>query len=145
MYERKQNGEVFFSSLCVTYSRFGNYPANGLVTEQPQYSVVVCIFHILQNTEIQLISNDLRLIFTCSLLLASPCIFHAARHSWATIARNDLRINKYVVHEALNHVDDAMKVTDMYLEKDYSQNDDANRRVITYVLTGDNGVKKRKK
>lgn len=84
MYERKQNGEVFFSSLCVTYSRFGNYPANGLVTEQPQYSVVVCIFHILQNTEIQLISNDLRLIFTYSLLLASPCIFHMARHTYAT-------------------------------------------------------------
>lgn len=86
MYERKQNGEVFFSSLCVTYSRFGNYPANGLVTEQPQYSVVVCIFHILQNTEIQLISNDLRLIFTCSLLLASPCIFHCARHTFGTLA-----------------------------------------------------------
>lgn len=84
MYERKPNGEIFFSSLCVTYSRFGNYPANGLVTEQPQYSVVVCIFHILQNTEIQLISNDLRLIFTYSLLLASPCIFHAARHTMAT-------------------------------------------------------------
>ena len=86
MYERKQNGEVFFSSLCVTYSRFGNYPANGLVTEQPQYSVVVCIFHILQNTEIQLISNDLRLIFTYSLLLASPCIFHVARRTLATMA-----------------------------------------------------------
>lgn len=84
VYERKQNGEVFFSSLCVTYSRFGNYPANGLVTEQPQYSVVVCIFHILQNTEIQLISNDLRLIFTYSLLLASPCIFHLSRHTFAT-------------------------------------------------------------
>lgn len=86
MYERKQNGDVFFSSLCVTYSRFGNYPANGLVTEQPQYSVVVCIFHILQNTEIQLISNDLRLIFTYSLLLASPCIFHCLRHGFATLA-----------------------------------------------------------
>jgi len=86
VYERKQNGEVFFSSLCVTYSRFGNYPANGLVTEQPQYSVVVCIFHILQNTEIQLISNDLRLIFTCLLLLASPCIFHVARHTFGTLA-----------------------------------------------------------
>ena len=45
--ERKQNGEDFFSSLAVTYIRFGNCPANGLVTEQPQYSVVVCIFHIL--------------------------------------------------------------------------------------------------
>ena len=86
MYERKQNGKVFFSSLCVTYSRFGNCSANGLVTEQPQYSVVVCIFHILQNTEIQLISNDLRLIFTYSLLLASPCIFHVGRHTFATLA-----------------------------------------------------------
>lgn len=86
MYECKQNGEDFFSSLVVTYSRFGNCPANGLVTEQPQYSVVVCIFHILQNTEIQLISNDLRLIFTYSLLLASPCIFHCLRHTFATLA-----------------------------------------------------------
>ena len=84
VYECKQNGEVFFSSLCVTSFRFGNYPDNGLVTEQLQYSVVVCIFHILQNTEIQLISNDLRLIFTYSLLLASPCIFHLSRHTFAT-------------------------------------------------------------
>lgn len=83
----------------------------------------------------------------CAIIAFFLCfvfIFYISRHSWATIARNDLRINKYVVHEALNHVDDAMKVTDMYLEKDYSQNDDANRRVITYVLTGDNGVKRRK-
>ena len=86
VYECKQNGEDFFSSLTVTCFCFGNRPANGLVTEQPQYSVVVCIFHILQNTEIQLISNDLRLIFTCSLLLASPCIFHMARHTFGTLA-----------------------------------------------------------
>lgn len=103
MYERKQNGDVFFSSLCVTYSRFGNYPANGLVTEQPQYSVVVCIFHILQNTEIQLISNDLRLIFTYSLLLASPCIFHCGRHTYATLqiaAGTDIfTVSKMLTHK----------------------------------------------
>ena len=84
VYECKQNGEDFFLSLSVTYSRFGNCPANGLVTEQPQYSVVVCIFSTWQNTEISLISNGLRLIFTCSLSLALPCIFHVARHTYAT-------------------------------------------------------------
>ena len=70
VYERKQNGEDFFSSLAVTYSCFGNCPANGLVTERPQYSVAVCIFSTRQNTETLLISNDLRLIFTCMLFLA---------------------------------------------------------------------------
>ena len=84
VYERKQNGEYFFSLPAVTYSRFGNCPANGLVTEQPQYSVVVCIFSTWQNTEMSLISNGLRLIFTCSLSLALPCIFHLARHTFAT-------------------------------------------------------------
>lgn len=112
MYERKQNGEVFFSSLCVTYSRFGNYPANGLVTEQPQYSVVVCIFHILQNTEIQLISNDLRLIFTCSLLLASPCIFHVARHSFAVNILNN-GANIKTVSSLLGH--SSLQMTEKYI------------------------------
>lgn len=84
VYECKQNGEDFFLSLSVTCSRFGNCPANGLVTEQPQYSVVVCIFSTWQNTEMSLISNGLRLIFTCSLSLALPCIFHQSRHSYAT-------------------------------------------------------------
>lgn len=70
--------------LTVTCSRFGNCPANGLVTEQPQYSVAVCIFSTWQNTEISLISNNLRLIFTYPLLLTSPCIFHTARHTYAT-------------------------------------------------------------
>ena len=86
VYERKQNGEGFFSLPAVTYSRFGNCPANGLVTEQPQYSVAVCIFSTWQNTEISLISNNLRLIFTYPLLLTSPCIFHCARHTFGTLA-----------------------------------------------------------
>ena len=82
VYERKQNGEDFFSLPAVTYSRFGNCPANGLVTEQPQYSVVVCIFSTWQNSEILLISNGLRFIFTCSLSLAEPITFHLARHTF---------------------------------------------------------------
>lgn len=96
VYECKQNGEDFFLSLSVTYSRFGNSPANGLVTEQPQYSVVVCIFSTWQNTEMSLISNGLRLIFTCSLSLALPCIFHTFRHTFATLLLEEDVDIKYI-------------------------------------------------
>ena len=70
--------------LSVTCSRSGNCPANGLVTEQPQYYVVICIFSIWQNTETMLISNGLRLIFFCLLFLAQPISFHTGRHTFAT-------------------------------------------------------------
>lgn len=116
VYECKQNGEDFFLSLSVTYSRFGNCPANGLVTEQPQYSVVVCIFSTWQNTEISLISNGLRLIFTCSLSLALPCIFHTARRTYATLqgaAGTDIRtIQSNMAHKSITTTQRYMKVVD---------------------------------
>ena len=86
VYECKQNGEDFFSLPAVTCSRFGNCPANVLVTEQPQYSVVICIFFTWQNIETVLISNGLRFILTCPLLLAQPITFHQSRHSFATLS-----------------------------------------------------------
>ncbi|WP_168184350.1 tyrosine-type recombinase/integrase [uncultured Muribaculum sp.] len=116
VYECKQNGEDFFLSLSVTCSRFGNCPANGLVTEQPQYSVVVCIFSTWQNTEMSLISNGLRLIFTCSLSLALPCIFHTMRHSFATLlAANGidiLTISKMLTHKSVKNTQIYAKVVD---------------------------------
>lgn len=103
MYERKQNGEIFFSSLAVTCSRFGNCPANGLVTEQPQYSVAVCIFPTWQNTEISLIPNGLRLIFTSSLPLALAILFHMLRKTFAStiLLNNDVPIE--IVSKLLGH------------------------------------------
>lgn len=60
--------------------------------------------------------------------------FYAARHSWATIAVNDAHIDKYTVHEALNHVDPALKVTDIYIKKSWGNIDRANRAVIDLVF-----------
>jgi integrase len=60
--------------------------------------------------------------------------YYAARHSWATIALNKVGIDKYTVHSALNHVDDAMKVTDIYLDKDWNLINDANRKVLDFVF-----------
>lgn len=58
--------------------------------------------------------------------------YYAARHSWATIAVNDCEIDKYLVHMALNHTDESMKITDIYVKKDWSMIDRANRKVLDY-------------
>ena len=112
VYECKQNGEDFFSLPAVTYSCFGNCPANGLVTEQPQYSVAVCIFSTWQNTEIVLISNDLRFIFTCSLFLALPITFHVGRHSFASLITLEEGVPIETISRMLGHTN--IQTTQIY-------------------------------
>ena len=60
--------------------------------------------------------------------------FYAARHSWATIALNKVGIDKYTVHAALNHVDETMRVTDIYIERDFVNENRANAKVVKYVF-----------
>ena len=61
--------------------------------------------------------------------------FYAARHSWAGIARNECGIPKSEVHEYLNHVDPDLKVTDLYLQKDWIPLAEANRKVINKIIS----------
>lgn len=68
------------------------------------------------------------------LLKVDDLEFYAARHSWGTIALNKVGIDKYTVHSALNHVDEAMKVTDIYIERDFINENQANAKVIKYVF-----------
>ena len=60
--------------------------------------------------------------------------YYAARHSWATIALNKVGIDKYTVHAALNHVDETMRVTDIYIERDFVNENKANAKVVKYVF-----------
>ena len=121
VYERKQNGEDFFSLPAVTCSRFGNCPANGLVTEQPQYSVIICILSTWQNAETKLISNGLRFIFTCSLSLAEPITFHCARHSFITnIMANGANIKtaaSLAGHSTTRHTEKYVHIIDELKQK----------------------------
>ncbi len=52
----------------------------------------------------------------------------------ATIALNKCGIDKYIVHEALNHTDESMRVTDIYIERDFVNENKANAKVIKYVF-----------
>lgn len=65
--------------------------------------------------------------------------YYAARHSWATLAVNNVGIDKYTVHAALNHIDKVMKVTDIYIERDFCVENEANRKVLDFVF-GSSGI-----
>ena len=69
-----------------------------------------------------------------ALLNVEDLEYYAARHSWATIALNKVGIDKYIVHAALNHIDDSMKVTDIYIERDFVNENRANDKVVRYVF-----------
>jgi hypothetical protein len=57
-----------------------------------------------------------------------------ARHTWATIARNECRIPKDDVALCLGHEDTDNRVTDMYIKYDYSIIDEANRKVMDIIF-----------
>lgn len=69
-----------------------------------------------------------------SLLGIDDLEYYAARHSWATIALNKVGIDKYTIHAALNHVDEAMKVTDIYIVRDFVNENEANAKVVKFVF-----------
>ena len=58
-----------------------------------------------------------------------PFTLYAARHSWASIARSNAKIDKATVDECLNHVG-SMAMADIYIEKDFDLLDESNRKVM---------------
>lgn len=60
-------------------------------------------------------------------------IYYSARHTYATLAYNVANIDKYTVHELLNHADKEMKITDRYIERDWQKLFDAHKRIIALV------------
>lgn len=57
-----------------------------------------------------------------------------ARHTWATVAYS-LGISKDVIAQALGH-EDGHEVTNIYISEDPEKVDEANRRVLDWVLYG---------
>ena len=65
------------------------------------------------------------------LTLNTPKIsLYYIRYSWMNIARNTCRIHKEDIAMAANHTDKEHRTTDIYLDKDWSIVDEANRKVL---------------
>lgn len=63
--------------------------------------------------------------------------FYSARHSMATIAINKAGISKWLVNEMLCHTEQSMRVTDLYIQKDFTPINKANFKLLKYMF-GDN-------
>lgn len=60
--------------------------------------------------------------------------FYYARHSWATIARNECGVEFETVNESLDHSRGREgRVTDIYVRRDFSRIWEANRKVLDFV------------
>lgn len=57
----------------------------------------------------------------------------AALLTYASLARNTVGLDKYTVHELLNHSDNEMRITDRYIERDWQRLYDTHRKVITLI------------
>lgn len=60
--------------------------------------------------------------------------FYAARHSMATIAVNECGISKYIVNDMLNHTDESLRITELYIKKDFKAINEANAKLLAYIL-----------
>lgn len=60
--------------------------------------------------------------------------FYAARHSMATIAYNEVHIPKYLINEMLNHIEPDMRITELYIKKDFTPINEANKKLMEYVF-----------
>ena len=77
-----------------------------------QYSALPCVFGIWQNSEKLLISNGLRFVVTCLLMVALWVLFHMARHTFATTTTLAKGVPVETVSKMLGHTN--IETTQIY-------------------------------
>lgn len=88
-----------------------------------QYSALPYVFNIWQNSEKWLISNVLRFIVTCLLMVALWVLSHVARHTFATTVTlaNDValqNVSKMLGHSSTRMTQHYARVLDNSIMKD---------------------------
>lgn len=73
-------------------------------------------------------AND-RLKEVATILGVKPFSMKAARHTWPTIAYS-IAIPESLINDCMCHVDNNMRVTDIYIDKDWSVLWEANKKVL---------------
>lgn len=78
----------------------------------------------------------------CTNLGIDPIQFYSARHSFATIARNDCNVSKDDIALCLNH-SSGHSITDTYIKQDFSRIDGVIKKVVDFVFGKDEEEKEK--
>ncbi|NDV79829.1 hypothetical protein [Dysgonomonas sp. 511] len=70
--------------------------------------------------------------------------YYAARHTFGSTARNKCKLSRDHVASALNHSLPEFKVTDTYIEEDWSIVDDVQEKVIKELIKCEKAIKSKK-
>lgn len=76
---------------------------------------------------------DIGLASWCESAGVDKVTMYSMRHAWATIAYS-LNIDKGTINDCLCHVDPSMRVTDIYINKDWSRLWNANAKVLDFLV-----------
>ena len=98
-----------------------------------QYSALPCVFGIWQNSEKLLISNGLRFVVTCLLMVALWVLFHVARHTCATLLLyrgvSITTVQTVLGHQSVKTTQIYSAVTDLTIEKELKKANGKRNRV----------------
>lgn len=97
-----------------------------------QYSALPCVFGIWQNSEKLLISNGLRFVVTCLLMVALWVLFHCSRHTFATLQLAE-GTDIYTVSKLLTHSN--LATTQVYADVVDELKRDAAERISLKIPT----------
>ena len=66
--------------------------------------------------------------------------FYTARHSFASISANEVKIDRWTVNLMLNHTDQSMRVTELYIKRDFTPINEANFKLLEYIFGSDENL-----
>ena len=129
--ESKSEDECDTASLEASFLAAGqNMRAEGLQKQIDVFKGLKLIEKYLRSVFDEQIEK--KLIPEDSEFFLSGLQFYSARHTWATFALNAVGVDKYTVHECLNHVDEKTRITDQYIAKDWGRINEANKKLLEY-------------
>jgi hypothetical protein len=112
------------------------YKGNGRLLNVCKHYSTVGTFNAAINKGLKALVRAMKVTSKVDLSDIEGLSFYSARHTWATIAENNVGLSTSLVDKCLNHVDERLKVARGYIKTDWRPINKANREVLDFLASG---------